>query len=195
MRDHGRFPACPEQERRGCARVIMFSMATSALVSVEEYLSTVYEPECDYVDGVLEERNVGEQDHSRLQTLLIAFLAGLEKKLGIRVFADQRVQVKPSRFRVPDICVTVGPKPEEQIFTKPPFLCIEILSPEDRMVRLERKIDDYLEMGVRYVWVVSPQNRKGWIYTVEGACEAKDGFLRTSNPDIAVPLPELFAEM
>jgi hypothetical protein len=39
-------------------------------VTVEEYLHTVYEPECDYVDGRLEDRNVGEYDHGQLQLLL-----------------------------------------------------------------------------------------------------------------------------
>ncbi len=63
------------------------------------------------------------------------------------------------------------------------------------MSRMQRKIDDYLEMGVSYVWVVDPQSRKGWIYTAAGAREAKDGILRTANPDIAVPLAEIFAEM
>ncbi len=33
------------------------------LVSVDEYLHSVYEPDVDYVDGVLEDRNVGEKKH------------------------------------------------------------------------------------------------------------------------------------
>jgi hypothetical protein len=42
-------------------------MATGSLVSVHEYLSTSYRPDCDYVDGVVLERNLGETDHSLLQ--------------------------------------------------------------------------------------------------------------------------------
>ena len=42
-------------------------MATATLVSLEEYLKTSYEPDCDYVDGVLEERNLGEWNHGDLQ--------------------------------------------------------------------------------------------------------------------------------
>jgi hypothetical protein len=38
-------------------------MATSSLVSVDQYLTTSYRPDCDYVDGVLLERNVGRFDH------------------------------------------------------------------------------------------------------------------------------------
>ena len=39
-------------------------MKATALVPVEEYLRTTYRPDCDYVDGEVLERNVGEKDHS-----------------------------------------------------------------------------------------------------------------------------------
>jgi Uma2 family endonuclease len=172
----------------------MIVMGTAVLVSVEEYLHTVYRPDCDYVDGVVEERNLGEYDHARLQGLLLQWLMALEKRLGIWVVLEQRVRVKPTRYRIPDICVVVGAEPQEQAFTKPPFLCIEILSVEDRMVRVQERIDDYLEFGVRYVWLINPQTRKAWIYTSDGAREAKDGVLRTAAPEIAVPLSEVLPE-
>ncbi len=52
-----------------------------------------------------------------------------EGEWGIKVFPEQRVQVSPNRLRVTDICVVAGADPQEQIFTRPPFLCIEIRSP------------------------------------------------------------------
>ena len=49
-------------------------MAVVALIPVEEYLSTAYRPDCDYIDGEIHERNVGERDHSRTQReILIEF--------------------------------------------------------------------------------------------------------------------------
>src|SRR5579864_5054858 len=108
-------------------------MPAGTLVSVEEYLSTSYDPDCDYVDGEVLERNLGEQDHSRLQGVLYAYLFNREKQWGIYVFPEQRVQVSRARFRVSDIYAVAGSRPIEQIFTQPPFLCIEILSPEDTM--------------------------------------------------------------
>ena len=51
----------------------MFDMATAPqLVGVEEYLSTVYRPDCDYLDGVVVERNLGQFDHADLQGALSA---------------------------------------------------------------------------------------------------------------------------
>ncbi len=167
-------------------------MGTATLVPVSEYLSTDYSPDCDYIDGELEERNVGARDHGSTQMALSAYLYNRRKRLGISVFLEQRVQLRPTRFRVPDICVVAGPEPPEQIFTRPPFLCIEILSPEDRMSRMQEKIDDYLAFGVRYVWLVNPQSRRAYVYTSEGMTEVKDGVLRTREPEIAVPLVEIF---
>ena len=45
----------------------------ATLISVEEYLATSYRPDCDYVDGRIEERNLGEYDHSSLQTAIGAY--------------------------------------------------------------------------------------------------------------------------
>ena len=166
--------------------------ALGALVSIEEYLRTDYEPDCDYVDGVLVERNVGEKDHGMVQRRLMRFFEERSRDWNIFIIQEQRVQVSPTRYRVPDTCVIIGPEPDEQIFTKPPFLCIEVLSPEDRMSRMQQKIADYLKFGVSYVWVVDPQTRQAWIYTADIMREVTDGMLRTANPELLVPLTEVF---
>ena len=46
-------------------------MTTGSLISIREYLNTSYRPDCDYVDGVVEERNLGELDHGWVQGNLI----------------------------------------------------------------------------------------------------------------------------
>ena len=166
-------------------------MSVTESISVEEYLSTVYSPDCDFVDGVLEDRHVGERDHGLIQAALIVWFAARRKELGIAVIPEQRVQVSPSRYRLPDVCVTIG-LPDEQIYTTPPFLCIEILSPEDQMSRVLAKISDYLNFGVPYVWVIDPRNRTATVYTESEVRPANDGILRTQNPDIALPLADLF---
>jgi Uma2 family endonuclease len=167
------------------------SMSVTELIPVEEYLSTVYSPDCDFVDGVLEDRNVGERDHGLIQAALIVWFSARRKELGIVVIPEQRVQVSSSRFRLPDVCVTLG-LPDEQIYTTPPFLCIEILSPLDQMGRVLAKIADYLNFGVPYVWVIDPRDRTAAVYTASEAKPVNDGILRTQNPDIALPLSELF---
>jgi Uma2 family endonuclease len=166
-------------------------VSTVTVVPLSEYLETSYRPDCEYLDGELLERNVGEWDHSRLQGLLLRYLSNREKQWGILVVPEQRVQVKARRFRVPDISVLTGPPPAGPIIVEPPFLCIEILSPSDRMGEMQERIDDYLDFGVRYVWLINPRKRRAFIYSSEGVQEVKDGILHTANPDIRVSLAEL----
>jgi Uma2 family endonuclease len=167
-------------------------MATGSLVSVEEYLSTSYRPDCEYIDGVILERNLGEDDHSSLQGALTAYFFNRRKQWNIRVRPEQRVQVRATRFRVPDVCVILAREPRVPIVTKPPFICIEILSKEDTFDSVQDRIDDYLAMGVTYVWVINPRSRRVFVHTTAGISEVKDGILRTENPELIVPLAEIF---
>jgi Uma2 family endonuclease len=81
------------------------------------------------------------------------------------------------------------------VFTSPPWIAIEILSSEDRMSRVRQRIDDFLRFGTSYVWVIDPETRKADVYTPEAFYAAKDLILRTQDPTIEVPLPELFREI
>jgi Uma2 family endonuclease len=168
-------------------------MASGTLVSLEEYLGTIYEPDCEYVDGKLLERNMGETDHGGLQGLLVAWLLNRRKELGIHVFPETRTQVASGRYRVPDIAVTTA-RPGGPILMEPPFLCIEILSPEDRVSHVEDKIDDYLAFGVAHVWVVDPRRKRAWSYTAQGKRETVS-LLTTGEPRIELPIQDLFAEL
>ena len=158
----------------------------ATLVSVQEYLHTSYSPDCEYVDGVVVERNLGEKPHSKIQTRLAALLTHGKE---IQPWVEQRVQVSPTRFRVPDVCVTVG-EPAENIFTTPPLICIEILSPEDRLARLQEKIDDYLDFGVRHIWVIDPATQRAYVCDHAGMHIATE--LATSDPEVRIPLDKLF---
>jgi len=167
--------------------------ATKTPVSVEEYLHTVYQPDCDYVDGEVLERNMAELDHAFMQTALGAYFFVRRKEWNITVLTEMRVQVNSTRYRIPDICLVLG-RTDEQILTKPPFLCIEILSPEDRWSRVEERIKDFISMGVPYIWVLDPQTKTAFIETPnEGLREVKDGMLRTQNPAFEIPLSEIFS--
>jgi Uma2 family endonuclease len=166
-------------------------MSAAALISVEEYLHTSFEDgDREYVDGRIVERNVGEVDHSDLQTAIASYLRVHWE--GVWAGVEVRVQVKPTRFRVPDICIASGGKPAGRIITAPPLAVIEILSREDRAEDIQEKINDYLEFGIRYVWVVNPRTRVAYVYTSFGIHAAKDGVLRTEDPALELPLAEMF---
>lgn len=166
-------------------------MSAATMISVDEYLATVYRPDCDYIDGEVRERNVGEFDHSSLQMMLAGYLWTRRELWRITVLPEQRLQVKPTRFRVPDITVITDTASRTRILREPPLICIEILSPEDRMVRVQEGVRDYLDFGVPCVWIVNPETRQGYICTSEGMREARDGVLRAEGSSIAVPLADV----
>jgi Uma2 family endonuclease len=166
-------------------------MATT-LVSVDEYLRTSYpDGDCEYVDGEIVERNLGEIDHGDLQTRIVFYLLTHYPKFWAAV--EVRVQVKSNRFRVPDVTLVAGPRPAGKIVTAPPHLVIEVLSPDDRASAVQEKIDDYLAFGIPYVWVVNPGTGRGYVHTTDAAREAKDGVLRTANPAVELPVSAVCA--
>ena len=162
-------------------------MATALLISVEEYLRTTYRPDCDYVDGEVRERNLGEFDHSSTQIEIGIWLRG--KFPRGRVLTEQRVQVKAARFRIPDVCVLTEDAPREAIIRTPPLLCVEILSRDDRMSDILDRVKDYFEMGVPTCWIINPGARTGWTATPGHLAEATDGVLRAG--DLEMPLAEV----
>src|SRR5579884_2636178 len=166
-------------------------MAAGTQISVDEYLKTVYRPDRDYVDGVVEERNLGERDHSYIQARLIIFFGSRFQETGIFAYPEWRFQVKPTRFRVPDVIVTRG-KPDEQILTKPPLLCIEILSPEDTVSHTNARVKDYLDFGVPAVWVIDPAEKRVWIYRRHGMELATGDSIRVEGTSLEVRLSEIF---
>ena len=167
-------------------------MTSAVITPVSEYLSASYRPDREYLDGRILKRNLGELDHSRVQGILYSYLFLREQAWGTFTLPEQRVQVRPSRFRVPDICVMKGGRPDEQIITQPPFLCIEILSKDDRLSEMQERIDDYLEFGVPWVWVIDPHRKRAFDCFKDGMREPPDRVLRTADPEIVVPLSELF---
>ena len=171
----------------------MAAAAITVPVPLYEYLHTVYEPDMDYVDGVLEDRNVGEFDHWRLQRALFEALSKGENQHGYYVVQETRTQVAPTRFRVPDTCLIARSDRPKRIIQKPPLLCIEVLSPEDRFSRTLAKCQDYLAMGVPEVWILDPETRLAHVLHRDGTMtEHSKGSLRLDGTQIEVSLDTVF---
>ena len=164
-------------------------------ISVEEYLATAYRPDCDYLDGEIEARNVGEFDHSFLQGLLFRLFFDNREEWKTRVSPEQRIRLAPRRFRVPDICVTRSDQPREQIVSKPPLICIEILSPKDTVTKMRQRADDYLDFSTENVWIIDPGLRRAYVCSKTGFHEPGFGVLVVPGTDIRVVLSDLFAEL
>jgi len=169
-------------------------MAAGSLISVEEYSASVFRPDCDYVDGHILERNVGKKRHSHTQTYALAWFWNRREELKLEPYVEQRIQVAPRRFRVPDLLLMRMPVPDEEVFTQPPYLCVEVMSPDDTMSGLQDRLDDYIRFGVSNIWVIDPWKRRAWTVTEAGWRSALDGLLRTADGLIALPIADVLPD-
>ena len=164
-------------------------------VPVEEYLRTAYDPDMDYVDGHLEERNLGEFDHSMLQRALLKVLLSREREWNIWALPECRLHVEPNRFRVPDITVIPRGEKPDRIVREAPLLCIEVLSPEDTFKRILYRVEDYVAMGVKNVWVLDPESDR--VFTVRNGEQrwTDERILTVDGTDIRVDLDAVAADL
>jgi Uma2 family endonuclease len=133
-------------------------MTTTTQIPIDVYLRSSYEPDAEYVDGGIEERPMGENDHSAWQDAICFWFRQHAREWNVRVRPELRIQVAATRFRVPDVTVLHRDQPTEQIITHPPLAVFEVLSPEDSLQRLKRKLEDYRTMGIPEIWVIDPQD-------------------------------------
>jgi Uma2 family endonuclease len=162
-------------------------------MDVDEYLHTSFDgPDCEYLDGEVVARNLGEKPHSRIQARFIFLLMQLESTLGIQVLPEIRVPIAARRFRVADLAVWRSGNIGDRIPNVPPFLVIEILSPEDRSTRVQPKIQEYLSIGTEWVWLVDPDERKAITYSQSNPAGMLCDVLRTVNPAIELALSSVF---
>ncbi len=163
-------------------------MATApGLVSLEQYLQTSDSPDCEYIDGLILKRNVGQGKHSFTQGKVLPRLADLLEAKRLIVLPEQRTRVSPGRVRVPDVSVVVE---LEEITSVAPLLCVEVLSPDDRWSRVLASISDYQNMEVPCIWILDPYRRAAWIFSQEQPPVelGVDGFLRAESLGIEIQL-------
>jgi Uma2 family endonuclease len=133
-------------------------MATAVQVPVEVYLASDYEPDAEYVDGCIEERPMGQYDHASWQQAIQHWFLLHEKEWNVRVRPELRVKTTKSNFRVADVVVFDRDNPIEQILTRPPIAVFEVLSPEDRISRMMKKLAEYEAMGIPTVMLIDPSD-------------------------------------
>jgi len=163
------------------------------LTPFDQYLTTSYHPDREYIDGHTEERNLGTYDHARLLGVLAVRLLNQQREWNIRVLISLRMHLSPTRVRVPNITLLDRSQPIEQIVTHPPLIVIEILSPEDTWPRDEDRIADYLKFGVPSVWILDPATRRAWAISSDGRRSLATTLAVAGTP-ITVSLDELCAE-
>jgi Uma2 family endonuclease len=156
-------------------------MATQVLVSPEEYLKTSY-PDLDreYVKGEVVERSMPTYLHSRVQALLCFLFEMLRRSHPVFVAPELRHILEPGAVvRIPDVAVFAESEPTGLYPKTPPLVAIEILSPDDRMSELLRKLAEYQAWGISNIWLINPEEKTLYIYDETGL-----------HPVQSLPLPQ-----
>ena len=131
-------------------------MATTTQVPLEVYLRSDYQPDAEFIDGEIRERPMGEDDHSSWQDAICAWFREHRRQWDIRVRPELRVQVKPENYLVPDVSVLDAANPREKTATRPPVAVFEVLSPENKIRDMMRKLSLYEQMGIPQIWLIDP---------------------------------------
>ncbi len=164
-------------------------------LSIDEYLRTSYRPDVDFVAGEVQERNVGEYEHGKVQGLLFTVFAVNGASWKTDPVVEQRIRVSPNQIRVCDVAVLRADAPRERVTMTAPLLCIEVLSPEDRTARAKLVLADYLAMGVVNIWLIDPIRRTAFTFDALGLHEADVRHLEVPGTPICVDLMPIFAAL
>lgn len=132
----------------------------------------------ELVDGRLVERSMGNKASwvaFELAILLREFAR--RHSLGWVFCGDTGFRLDPQHpnsVRKPDVAfVRFGRLPDEEPADAydqlAPDLAVEFISPDDTVLELEEKLDEYLRAGVRLVWVINPDLRSLTVYRPDGS--------------------------
>ncbi|MEO8540535.1 MAG: Uma2 family endonuclease [bacterium] len=142
-------------------------IATKLNYTPEDLLAMPDNGRYELVDGQLLEQNVGKRS-SRISTRLLVFLGQFVSlnNLGVVFQSDLGLQIFPDagRVRFADGSFYADGHDESPdgpgYLHTPPDLVFEVVSEHDGAVDLDLKVTEYLQAGVRLVWVVYPESNK-----------------------------------
>jgi Uma2 family endonuclease len=168
----------------------MAALPNSPLISVDEYLNTSYDPDVEYVDGLLMERNGGDWLHSLVQSNVLFALR--QKFPHLKVVAELRTRVTETRFRLPDVCALLA-APQTKYLLDAAYLAVEVLSEGDDMSRVLEKLREYDRKGIRNIWLIDPRLKTLSVYRHPVLHEIDGETIETSDRQVSLFRSDIFA--
>lgn len=144
------------------------------------------------MDGFVLERSLGTHPHGRLQTLIAGYLSGREREWQIHAVVEVRLKIRARKYRVPDVMVLAAAASYPAVIDEPPILCIEIVSPNDKLPDWVLRAGDYLDVGVPVTWILDPETKQVFLYSDRGTIQSSESVLRHNQ--IELPIAELFEQ-
>lgn len=165
--------------------------AGTTSIPVEEYLRTSYQPNCEYIDGVLRQKPMPTWNHAALEGRFFELISS-----GFPDFAagcEATVRIREDKYLVPDVVVQYRNRIQRPYPTDPVHICIEILSPDDRMSEVLAKCEEYHAWGVAMTWIVDPEARRAWEYRSGQRLAEVPANGSLTAEGISIPLSDLFS--
>ena len=139
------------------------TQTANRLYTVDEYIKLPqYHERYELIDGRLVEKPMPKYEHSVITDIFKEALLKFdpEKKLGV-MRSEVSIRLRSDYSPTPDLSYWVAERvPERKVAIAPiPDLAIEIQSPDQSITELTKKAKNYIQAGIRLVWVVQP-NRK-----------------------------------
>jgi Uma2 family endonuclease len=170
--------------------------ATVALISADEYLSSGYHPDREFVEGVLVERDVPPIAHTLLQVLLAVYLDAYRKQFRFAALSEVRTQiVEGARYRIPDIMLCPVPLPPGKIVDSIPWVVIEILSPDDRFSEQLARFRDYQMIGVLHLVLLDPEELIAYRFENRALIETRLTSLELPTGNLPFDTDALFRQL
>ena len=175
----------------------MAAITGTPLVALEEYIERFVEggekPTCEYMDGLLIPKPMGTKKHSQVQAN-ITKLIGSRYDETLNPLPELTTRLREGQFYVPDLAIEELAKPIQGRYpgpNDPVLLCVEIVSPPDRVGKLFGKCEEYHKWGVPYCWVIDPERKIGWEYFPDDSEPRKVSATLTAG-SIQLELAEVF---
>lgn len=121
-------------------------------------------PGVEFIDGEPQEKPMGTEERGvafRISGLLYAAIKG--KGFG-QAFVEAAYRIpgiESRRFRKPDVSFIRSVRvpadlKDIDVFDIAPDLAIEVVSPNDTVYEVEKKVKEYLAAGVELIWIINP---------------------------------------
>jgi Uma2 family endonuclease len=180
---------------------------TPGTATEEDVLKALAKPRkrvCELIDGTLVEKDVSTTE---------AYLSGFilrrigqfaeDEDLGLVFPGDAHLRLRPGLVRVPDVYfvpwdrIPDGELPKDPIASIAPELAVEVITPNNTVREIDKKLEDYFAAGCKLAWIIDPQSKSAKVYSSAKRFKELDesGMLEGGKvlPGFKLSLTELFA--
>jgi Uma2 family endonuclease len=169
----------------------------------EELMRLPHEGKAEVVNGELRLMTPAGMEQGEICANLTILLGSYIRRHRLGKVYDAQTGFRPSggNLRAPDLSFVrlerlPGGRSPKGFGDFPPDLAVEVLAPEEKIEDYEEKVKEYLDWGVRLVWLVDPNTRTVVVCRPDGSrtVVGSEGELSGEEvvPGFSCPLNEVF---